>query len=214
VVQVYCADAPAQAATHLRTTLGKLDVTVSDVVFNCADASPLEDVPDQLATAKDAAFILWLNREEVAAIGDRMPAGRVYFSSTLLGSELDGRFLPETGSAFVAHPFRLPGKVDPAFSRFEVWAKTRDIELTSPRRQSEAFFACLAVKDAVAHIGRFFVRDFMLDTLDHAQSIVAYLSFYPRPTLGPQQRFVNKGGYVLPIVDGQPDPTGAAWILP
>ncbi len=214
VVQVYCADGPAQAATHLRAMLEKSEVRVSDVEFDCDDTSPLEDVPDHLATAKDAAFILWLDREEVAAIGDRMPEGRVYFSSTLLGSELDGRFLPETVSAFVAHPFRLPGQVDPAFARFKVWAKTRGIELTSPRRQSEAFFACLALKDAVAHIGRYFIRDFVLDTLDHAQSIVAYLAFYPRPTLGPQQRFVNKGGYVLPIVDGQPDPTGAAWILP
>ena len=214
VVQVYCADAPAQAAAHLKTMLEKSNVTVSGVEFDCDAASPLDDVPDHLATAKDAAFILWLDREEVAAIGDGMPAGRVYFSSTLLGGELDGTFSQPTGPAFVAHPFRLPGQVDPAFARFEVWAKTRGIELTSPRRQAEAFFACLAMKDAVAHIGRFFVRDFVLDTLDHAQSIVAYLSFYPRPTLGPQQRFVNKGGYILPIVNGQPDPTDVAWILP
>ena len=214
VVQVYCADGAAQAATHLRAKLEKLETAVSDIEFDCDAASPLEDVPDHLATAEDATFILWLNQEEVAAIGDRMPAGRVYFSSTLLGSELDAPFSSLAGPAFLAHPFRLPGQFDPAFARFEVWAKTRGIELTSPRRQSEAFFACLAIKDAVAHIGRYFIRDFVLDTLDHAQSIVAYLSFYPRPTLGPQQRFVNKGGYVLPIVDGQPDPTEAAWILP
>ena len=70
------------------------------------------------------------------------------------------------------------------------------------------------MKDAVAHIGRFFIREFALDTLDHAQSIVAYLAFYPRPTLGPKQRFVNKGGYVLPIVDGQVDVREAVWISP
>jgi len=214
VVQVYCADAPTQAATHLRTKLEKSDVTVSDVEFNCRDAPPIEDITDRLATAKDAALILWLNQEHAAAISGELPAARMYFSSTLLGSELDGRFSSVTGPAFVAHPFRLPGQVDPAFARFNVWAKTRGIELTSPRRQSEAFFACLAMKDAVRHIGRFFIRDFALDTLDHAQSIVAYLAFYPRPTLGPQQRFVNKGGYVLPIVDGLPDTQDAAWILP
>ena len=50
--------------------------------------------------------------------------------------------------------------------------------------------------------------------LDHAQSIVAYLPYYPRPTLGPGQRFVNKGGYVLPIIDGHPVTKDAAWILP
>ncbi len=214
VVQVYCADAPAQAADYLRTTLESSDIKVNDVKLDCDDASSIEDEIHRLATAEDTAFVLWLNRETVAAIGDSVPAGRKYFSSTLLGSELGGQFSPETGPAFVAHPFRLPGQVDPAFTRFKVWAKTRGIELTSPRRQSEAFFACLAMKDAIAHIGRFFIREFALDTLDHAQSIVAYLSFYPRPTLGPQQRFVNKGGYVLPIVDGQADVQDAVWISP
>jgi hypothetical protein len=108
----------------------------------------------------------------------------------------------------------LPGQFDPALARFNAWAKTRGIEVSSPRRQAEAFFACLAMKDAVAHIGRFFIRDYVLDMLDHAQSLVAYLAFYPRPTLGPGQRFMNKGGYVLPIVNGQVVSREATWILP
>jgi len=155
-----------------------------------------------------------LGQEHLAAIEGGLLPGRVYFSSTLLGDEYDSAFLSLTGSAFMAHPFRLPGQLDPAMARFKAWAKSRDIEMTAPRRQAEAFFACLVLKDAIKHIGRFFIREFMLDMLDHAQSIVAYLPYYPRPTLGPGQRFVNKGGYVLPIVNGQPDPTGAAWILP
>jgi len=63
-------------------------------------------------------------------------------------------------------------------------------------------------------MGRFSVRDYVLDILDHAQSLTAYIPFHPRPTFGPHQRFVNKGGYVLPVVDGRPDTTNAAWILP
>jgi hypothetical protein len=63
-------------------------------------------------------------------------------------------------------------------------------------------------------MGRFFVRDYVLDMLDHAQGLAAYLAIYPRPTLGPGQRFLSKGGYILPVVDGQPDTRGATWILP
>jgi hypothetical protein len=114
----------------------------------------------------------------------------------------------------MAHPYLLPGKIDPAMRRFELWAKTRDIEVTDPRHQAEAFFACLVLNDAVKHMGRFFVREYALDMLDHAQSLAAYMPFHPRPTFGPQQRFVNKGGYLLPVVDGKPDATNAKWILP
>ena len=214
VIQVYCEGAPAQVAAGLRTTLEKVEVLVRDFEFDCEDAPPVEDLAEFMTSTRDAAVILWLGREQTAAVSDSLQADRVYLSSTLLDGELDGAFLSVSGSAFIAHPFRLPGQSDPALSRFKVWAKTRGIELASPRRQSEAFFACLAMKEAIAHIGRFFIRDFALDGLDHAQSLVAYLPYYPRPTLGPRQRFVNKGGYVLPIVDGRPDTKGAAWILP
>jgi hypothetical protein len=214
VIQVYCGTAPAQAASALKASLLKQELAVQDLTFDCDDALPVAELIERSDSTPDAAIVLWLGQGHIAGIEGGLPSGRVYFSSTLLGSEFDSAFLSVTGPAFMAHPFRLPGQFDPAMARFKAWAETRGIELTAPRRQSEAFFACLIVKDAVKHIGRFFIREFALDMLDHAQSIVAYLPFYPRPTLGPGQRFVNKGGYVLPIVDGAPVTQDAAWILP
>ncbi len=209
IVQVYCGSGPRQAAARLRVQLEGSGTRIDDVVFDCNESLPLAEIAQQVSGAGSNA-VLWLEPAHLAAVRETIPGVTLYVSSTLL----EGSFESLSGTAFVAHPFRLPGEFDPALARFNVWAKTRGIELTSPRRQSEAFFACLAMKDAVAHMGRFFIRDFALDTLDHAQSIVAYLSYYPRPTLGPRQRFVNKGGYVLPVVDGKLDTTEAAWILP
>jgi hypothetical protein len=214
VVQVYCGAAPAQAAAGLRTLLELNEVSVRDIEIDCREKPSAAILAERTASTPDAAFVLWLGQAPVASIADDLPPGRVYFSSTLLGDDLDGAFPSGLGPAFIAHPFRLPGRSDPALARFTVWAKTRGIELSAPRHQSEAFFACLALKDAIAHVGRFFIRDYVLDVLDHSQSIVAYLPFYPRPTLGPRQRFVNKGGYVLPVVDGQLVTQDAAWILP
>lgn len=210
VVQIYCAPGPEQAATRLRDRLEGLSIPVRNISFDCSKALPLNELSSNVVATPGTATVLWLDPKQVAEIGKGMPTGRIYASSTLLGDS----FGSLTNSAFVAHPYRLPGAIDPALARFKVWAKTRDVELTHPRRQAEAFFACLALKEAIAHMGRFFIRDFALDSLDHAQSIVAYLPYYPRPTLGPRQRFVNKGGYVLPIVDGEADTQEATWILP
>ena len=207
VIQVYCASGPQQAAGRLRTQLEGTGVKVEDVAFECDESLPLDEITRRLS---DGVAVLWLGPEQVSAIREESPSARIYVSSTLM----ERVFETLTGPTFAAHPYRLPGDIDPALARFKVWAKTRGVELASPRRQAEAFFACLAMKDAVAHIGRFFIRDFALDTLDHAQSIVAYLSYYPRPTLGPRQRFVNKGGYVLPIANGQAETSEAIWILP
>lgn len=213
VIQVSCGTGPVQAAIELRRLLGNQPVSIEDVEFDCRNVPPA-DIAERLASAPDTALVLWLAREHVASIAETVRANTVYLSSTLLDGQLDGPVVSMNGPVFVAHPFRLPGRSDPALARFSVWAKTRGIELSAPRRQSEAFFACLALKDALAHMGRFFIRDYALDTLDHAQSLVAYLPFYPRPTLGPQQRFMNKGGYVLAVDDGEVLSKDALWILP
>jgi cytochrome c553 len=213
IIQVYCGSGPARAAAGLRTLLEGEAVSVDDVEFDCRGERPADWV-ERIKSRPDTAVVMWLGQKYVNEMAASLPPGRVYFSSTLLGGELVGPLLSTPGPAFVAHPFRLPGQFDPAFARFELWAKTRGIELSAARRQSEAFFACLALKDSVAHMGRFFIRDYLLDTLDHAQSLVAYLPFYPRPTLGPRQRFLNKGGYALPIENGQIVTEAAEWILP
>ena len=50
--------------------------------------------------------------------------------------------------------------------------------------------------------------------LDHAESLGAYLPNYEQPSFGPGQRFVSKGGYVVPVIDGEIDTKSADWILP
>ena len=214
VVQVYCDTAPAQVVENLRIALEKKGVTSQDLAFDCAEPLPVNDLAKRLGEFPDTAAILWLERDQLAKLERPLPAGRLYVSSTLLQRKVNEPLLTAPGPVYLAHPFRLPGELDSALSRFRAWAKTRDVEITYPRLQAETFFACIAGSDAIKHLGRFFVRDYVLDMLDHAQGLAAYVPFHPRPTLGPHQRFLNKGGYVLPVLNGQLDASDAVWILP
>jgi hypothetical protein len=175
---------------------------------------PVAELAARTAATPDAAVILWLRREQLVGLEQSLPAARVYLSSTLLKRDLDGPWSAASGPVFVAHPFRLPGASDSALRRFLLWARTRGIEIRYPRLQAEAFFACFAANDALSHVRRYLLRDYMLDSLDHAQGLALYVPIHPRPTLGPRQRFLTKGGYVLPIVDGSPETKDAAWVLP
>ncbi len=215
VIQVFCGDVSAGAAAALHSKLEPRGVKVDDIEFDCDAALPVTELNERLAAAQGtAAAVLWVRREQLADLTQPLPAGRVYLSSTLLDRQLDDLLPPVPGSLFVAHPFRLPGKSDSAFLRFKVWAGSRGVEIRYPRLQSQAFFACLAANDALKHMRRYRVRDYLLDMLDHAQGLTVYLAFYPQPTMGPGQRFLTKGGYVLPILNGQPDSTSAVWIRP
>jgi hypothetical protein len=213
-IQVFCGATAARAADSLRTTLTQAGVSVESLELACDDDLPVDDLASRLTAAPDAAVVLWLRRPQLTTLESRLPPGRVYLSSTLLEGDLEAPLPSARGPIFVAHPFRLPDEPDSAMARFTLWARTRGIEIRHPRIQAEAFFACLVANDAFTHLRRYLVRDYVLDMLDHAQGLAAYLPLHARPTLGPDQRFLTKGGYVLPIVDGRPETEGAVWIVP
>jgi hypothetical protein len=214
VVQVHCRSV-LDAATRgqFGDALQRGGATVGSLEVDCeqglnVDARPLLEAGD------DTALVLWLSGEQLRALAPALPAARLYLSSTILGAAADPSLQDLPGELFMAHPYRLPGRVDPGMRRFEIWAKTRDVDITHSRIQSEAFFACLALRHAVKHVGRFFVREFVLDVLDHSQNLSAYVPYYERPTFGPGQRFLSKGGYVLPVEQGRPVTADAEWLLP
>lgn len=211
VVQYYCDALGARAAAALSKRLADSEMRMHDVAFDC-DRGPSQ--PPSTTARSGSAVVLWTGPAAAGYFAALAPDVRRYASSTLLG-DIAGDALPAAlGDAFVAHPFLLPDSRDAALLRFRAWARSRGIEVTHPRLQSEAFFACMAANDALSHLGRFFVRDFALDMLDHAQGLVAFVPNYPRPSLGPGQRFLSKGGYILPVKAQRTQNEAAVWILP
>ena len=209
VVQVFCNPAYERVADELQGAL--TNITTHRVSFDCARPLPLEHLDS--VSGEASAIVLWLDSEQLETLPDSMAARSMYVSSTLTDAKPPAA-LEGIRETFLAHPYWLPGKVDPAMRRFEAWARIRNVEVTEPRLQAEAYFACIVTKDAVKHMRRYFIREFALDMLDHAESLGAYLPYYERPSFGPGQRFISKGGYVLPVVNGEIDTQGAEWILP
>ena len=209
VVQVYCDPAYEPVVSQLRESIG--DASTHNVSFDCERPVPIEHINE--IAGENSAVVLWVRAEQLEGAPDPIGADVVYVSSTLTDA------WPPVGLAddddlFMAHPYRLPGKVDPAARRFQAWAKSRGVEITAPRLQAEAYFACLVLKDAVKHMGRFFIREFALDKLDHSESLAAFVPMYEQPSFGPGQRFISKGGYVIPVAGGELDTAGASYILP
>lgn len=210
LLQVWCDANLAPAITALRESVESPATVVRDVTFDCADSAPWAELAPQMADG--AAAVLWLKPEHLSQVN--LPGGRIYASSGLLDAAPETGLATTTGAVLVAHPFRLPNSVDPAMRRFEAWAKSREVEVTYRRAQAEAFYASLVFKNVVKRMRRYYVREYALDVVDHAEGMAAYLPLYPRPSFGPGQRYINKGGYILPILNGHADTTDADWILP
>jgi len=214
VIQVYCDSVTKPVADSLSLQLKSQNVTVQEIVFDCRKPLPVKELVKQIDSKPEAAVILWLKENQFSVLVNILAENRVYMSSTLLNGKSNLKLPSLPVSVYLAHPFNLPDKVDSALIRFKVWARSRKIDVRYPRIQSEAFFACLAANDAVSHLGRFLIRDYMLDMLDHAQPLAAYIPIHPRPTIGPGQRFLTKGGYILTTQNGKLTTKDATWILP
>jgi len=213
LIQVYCQPSAARAADRLENDLTATATKTTRISFDCKKELPVDRVKAALKAPSKAVMVLWLDKQQLSKIS--VPAGsRVYLSSTLIGDKLESLPVSGSDSVYLAHLYRLPGKFDPAFRRLQAWAKVRKIALQYPRLQSEAFFSCLLMSEMVKHLDGFYIRKYMIDLIGHTEGMDLYLPFYPRATFGPGQIFVNKGGYLLPVVHGKPDTRKSAWILP
>mgnify|MGYP001547458275 CR=1 FL=1 len=210
IAQTWCDDELAPAAKALKDSAQLSASTILDFRFDCDDAPPFADIA--AAVGETGAAVLWLGDEQLEQA--ELPAARNYVSSTLLEGSSPDALADASASVFAAHPFRLPGSLDSAMRRFGAWAQSRDVEIVDARAQAEAFYACLTFKNVVKHMGRYFIREYALDMIDHAESMAAYMPLYPRPTFGPGQRYISKGGYIVPVVDGALAADEAEWILP
>lgn len=213
VLQVYCSDPAVEAANTLASVMKSMKIEVDNYQFDCNELR-ISELAARIAANPKQATVLWLNKKQLAQIEKSIFPTTLYLSSTLLNRDVQTLSAPMAEQVFLAHPFRLPGDRDSAMRRFKVWAKLRHIEITYPRWQAEAFFASLTISNALKHMGRFFIRDFVLDMLDHAQGLAAYIPLYPEASFGPSQRFLAKGGYIIPLQDGKIQTQDAQWITP
>ena len=209
LVQIYCDEENLPAIDALADALSDSGVEVEAQLAQCAGGAPRIDLGE---THAGTSVVLWLTDDQLSDAA--LPDVTTYLSSTLLVDPGGASIAAGSAPVLVSHPYRLPGKYDTAMRRFKVWAKVREIELTAPRQQAEAFYACLVLKDAVKHMGRFFIREYALDMLDHAEGLAAYMPYHARPSFGPGQRFINKGGFVVPYIDGGLATEEAIWITP
>jgi len=213
LVQVYCEPSAARAADRLEHDLTIPANKTARINFDCAKEVPVDRVKALMKVTGKAVIVFWLDKKQLSNIS--VPAGsRVYLSSTLIGDKLESLPVSGSDSVYLAHPYRLPGKIDPAFRRLQAWAKVRKIALQYPRLQSEAFFSSLLMSEMVKHLDGFYIRKYMLDLIGHTQGMDLYLPYYPRATFGPGQIFLSKGGYILPVVHGKLDTHKTEWILP
>lgn len=111
------------------------------------------------------------------------------------------------------YPYSLPAAGRTQFPREHAWLRSQGFSNLDELRAAKVLYACTVLGAGLAEIESNFSRDYLIETWEHSLDGVALTSLYPKTSLGPGQRFLAKGAYVVNL-SGDPDVpfTNEHWI--
>lgn len=95
------------------------------------------------------------------------------------------------------YPYSLPQAGLTQFPREDIWLKLQGLSDLDAVAAAKVLFACRTLGLALADIQSNFSREYLVETLEHSLDGTQLTSLYPRTTLGPDQRFLIHGAYVV-----------------
>ncbi len=217
VHQVYRAGGSGeQAASAFAAELKAHGITVHNIVLARGKAG--HGVSQALRKAAGAAtLVLWLDREDVAALGETPPAqANIYMSGLMAG--LDSSPLPPAwrGKTHLAYPFDLPERrrvpVDYALG----WFAIRHIPVVDEQVQADTFLACGLLAETLGDMVDTFVPEYLVERLQDMLEHRIITGYYPHLALAPGQRFASKGGYLVHFAEseGKKLVADSEWLVP
>lgn len=206
LVQVYRDDDESRTAAEQFRRLVPGEIRLSSIRLETGQAADAAFWRELLTAHTGEQLVAWLPEADLQGLASVLaasPSGTapdpIYLSSTLLNLRADG--LPDELLAHVLllHPFNLPDAIPMQLRRSRVWLIHKGIDPLGPneRLQTNTYFAAITAAAAVKHIGGNFSREYFIERLEHMVDNSMLISFYPRFSMAPYQRFISKGGYVL-----------------
>lgn len=167
---------------------------------------------------KPDVLVAWLPQASVSELLDSDLADelrpRSIYTSHAFTTWSDTTHLPERGIQHV-YPYSLARAGLSQFPREYLWLKQRGLSDLEPVAAAKALYACRVLGLGLARIQTSFSREYLLEMLEHALDGTQMTSLFPRTSLGPNQRLLSRGAYVLTpnqLVDSEN--TYPLWVQP
>ncbi|NJO14841.1 MAG: c-type cytochrome [Thioploca sp.] len=219
ILQIFRPDTVGAAAAQMvHRTLST--AAIRDWSLTATTKLTVNSLSHQVQTSPTNIVIFWLSGDELVELTDwstrRENSPQFYFSATLLNSQFT--LIPQSmrDKSFVAHLYSLPTDLKPRSQRIQAWLQNRNISLINLKIQDQTYFASLILGEGIMHIKRYFYRDYLLDSIDHAEGMAIFSAYYPRLSFGPGQRYLAKGCYILELKNQNDEVivNNSTWIVP
>ena len=205
VIQVYRAgDSGEAGATALSAELAARGVQVRSIVLPAGASGPGLAAALQ-AGDRSVPWVLWLRAPDLAALGAAGEAPATVYVSGLMGG-LENAPLPEQWKPQVrmAYPFELPERRSIRLRYPENWFAIRKIDIVDEPMQVNTYLACGMLAETLSHMADNFSQALLVEMLQASiERRLFNTGYYPHLTLGRNQHFASKGGYMVRFADAR-----------
>ncbi|GAC1495783.1 MAG: ABC transporter substrate-binding protein [Steroidobacteraceae bacterium] len=217
IVQVFrTGDVGEPAAIALNAALAGSGLQISArALSSAAGERQLAGVLEHVGPRE--ALVLWLRPADIAQLSKLPVRAHSVFISGLMGglgeSPVPAAWRPMT---HMTYPFDLPERrvvpVDYALG----WFALRHIPVVAEQVQVDTYLACSVLAETLSLMGDSLTPEYLIERIEGMLEQRLVSGFYPRLSLGPNERFASKGGYMVHFAS----PTGAQvlpdtdWLIP
>jgi mono/diheme cytochrome c family protein len=216
VHQIYRAgDGGEAAAMILAADLQRQGIVVHNHVLP-AEAPGVGSAQALQGVLNAEALVLWLRAADVAVLGAPPPATSVFMSGSMAG--LENAPLPPgwRTRTLLAYPFDLPDRRRVRVDYPLGWFTLRHIPIVAEQVQVDTYLACGLVAETLSHMSDAFVRPYLVERMQRLLDHRIMTGYYPHLTLGSNQRFASRGGYMVHFADatGHRLAADSDWLVP
>ena len=176
---------------------------------------------DQHITNKDTTIIIWsekLDASLLEALSRNKNKIKSVFIPYYLATSIETRNkLSGIGvKFFTSYPYVAPASEPRDTIRSSAWGKSKKIDMTEKAVFTNTFTAIKVFINAIKHLRSNFNRDYMIELLEHKLDNSVFTGMYPKLTIGPNQRYASRGGYIMDVPEDTSLPLQPVtqWLLP
>lgn len=189
---------PRALEAILKNLRGKVGKDQGIVVWSHPDDDSILEILQRSGVQEQPVFI------PAHMLRKQMAHGRSEFSS------------PLPDNLYITWPFSLPQTYQADAFRVRGWMRSRGLPVKDERIQMLSYYGMNILRDSTRHLFEHFYRDYLVERIEHEVEGSPHPGIYPAFSLGPEQRVMSKGGYILKPDEARKSTLSvvADWIVP
>lgn len=213
VIQVHGDDVESVAAAEaLNKALEHRGATrLSDLRIGASSELAFQKL---LQAKSGVSLVLWQREPDLVSL-ERWAGtiDRIFLSATLADP------LPQVppglrNKVYFVNPYALPSVQMQRQARVRAWLRAKNIPLGETRIQSNTYFAATVAADALMRVAFNFSREYFIERIEDMVDNAVTTGVYPHASLGPTQRFISKGAYIVKVYAEDGIDRESKWIIP